>query len=230
MAHIGIITALQSEADCLGRSPKYTEVLNFVSGTGSVAAARASSQAIEAGCDMLVSYGYAGALDPTLRAGDLLFGLSVSNEKTTIETDGDALKLLISELEKIKGIGARLSLFYAAPSIVKTESQKSHLRLKGGWDAMDMESFAIGCAAQRHDRSFLIVRAIVDIADVSLPDRISEMVDERGAIRGINALWKILKNPMELPKYGGLAKAQKMADHSLRCVAPLLAQIRVSGR
>ena len=81
--HIGIITALQSEADCLSRSPKYPDVLNFVSGTGSVAAARASSQAIEAGCDMLVSYGYAGALDPALRAGDLLFGLSVSNEKTT---------------------------------------------------------------------------------------------------------------------------------------------------
>ena len=98
--------------------------LNFVSGTGSVAAARASSQAIEAGCDTLVSYGYAGALDPALRAGDLLFGLSVSNEDTTIETDGDVVRQLISKIEKIEGIVARSSLFYAAPSIIKTASQK----------------------------------------------------------------------------------------------------------
>ena len=115
MARFGIITALESEADCLGRSHKCSDLLNFVSGIGSVAAARASSRAIEAGCDMLVSYGYAGALDPKLRAGDLLIGLSVSNEATTIEIDGDVGKQLISDIEKTKGIGAHSSLFYAAP-------------------------------------------------------------------------------------------------------------------
>ena len=197
---------------------------------GSVAAARASSQAIEAGCDMLVSYGYAGALDPAMRAGDLLFGLSVSNEKTTIETDGEVVTQLISGIEKIEGMVARSSLFYAAPSIIKTASQKSDLRQKGRWDAVDMESFAIGYAAQRHNFSFIIVRSIVDIADVSLPDSLSKIADKRGAISGIAALWELLKNPWEFPKYSGLATAKKLADQSLRCVAPLLSQIRIDGR
>ncbi|MBN08228.1 MAG: hypothetical protein CMM45_10390 [Rhodospirillaceae bacterium] len=230
MPRVGVITALRSEADCLRWSPSNTDFLNFVSGTGSVAAARASSQAIEAGCDTLVSYGYAGALDPALRAGDLLFGLSVSNEETTIETDGDLVTQLISKIKKIEGIVARSSLFYAAPSIIKTASQKSDLRQKGRWDAVDMESFAIGCAAQKHNFSFIIVRSIVDIADVSLPNNLSKIVDKRGATRGAAALWELLKTPREFPKYRGLAKAKKLADQSLRCVAPLLAQVRISGR
>ena len=93
-----------------------------------------------------------------------------------------------------------------------------------------MESFAIGWAAQRHDLSFLIVRAIVDIADVSLPESLHKMVDESGAISGPAALWELLKNPWEFPKYSGLARAQKLADQSLRCVVPLLAQISIGGR
>lgn len=229
MAHIGVITALQSEADCLDGCLNHNELLNFVSGTGPAAATRAASQAVKAGCDTLVSYGYAGALDPALRAGDLIFGLSVSNEETTLESDRDAIQQLISKIEKMQGFGAHSSRLYASPSIVKTEAQKSKLRRKGGWGAVDMESFAIGCVAQQHCLSFLIVRAIVDTADVSLPDNISKMVDESGAIRRTTALWEILKNPSELRKFSGLAKAQKLADRSLRCVAPLMAQIRIGS-
>ena len=230
MTRIGVITALQSEADCLGGSLNHTDLLNFVSGIGSTAAARAASQAVEAGCDTLVSYGYAGALDPVLRTGDILIGLSISNEQITLESNGGAVQQLISEIEKTDDVRARSSLFYAAPTVVKSTREKADLRQKGGWDAVDMESFAIGCAAQQHGLSFLIVRAIADRADVSLPDSLSEMVDERGVIRRTTALWEILKNPLELPKYTGLAKAQKKADRSLRCVAPLLVQILIDGR
>ena len=50
--------------------------------------------------------------DPALRAGDLLFGLSVSNEDTTIETDGDVVRQLISKIEKIEAL-LPAHLFYA---------------------------------------------------------------------------------------------------------------------
>ena len=135
-----------------------------------------------------------------------------------------------NEIHEIEGIVSSSSFFYTAPSIVKTASQKSDLRLKGGWDAVDMESFAIGCAAQKHNFSFIIVRSIVDIADISLPDSLSKIVDKRGAISGAAALWNLSKNPVEFLKYSSLAKAKKLADQSLRGVAPLLTQIRVGGR
>jgi len=230
LARVGIITALQSEADCLGEHLNHTELLNFVSGIGSEAAARAASQAVEAGCDTLVSYGYAGALDPALRAGDLVVGLSISNEQTTLNSDGGGVQQLISEIDKTNDVRARSSLLYAAPSIVKSTMQKSALRRKGGWDAVDMESFAIGCAAQQHGLAFLIIRAIADTANEALPDSLPKLVDERGTIRRTTALWEILKNPLDAPKYCGLAKAQAKADRSLRCVAPLLVQIRIEGR
>ena len=155
MARIGVITALQSEADCLGGHLKHTELLNFVSGIGSAAAARAAGQAVEAGCDTLVSFGYAGALDPALRAGDILIGLSISNDQTTLKSDGGGVQRLISEIGKTDDVCVRSSLLYTAPSIVKSTMQKSDLWRKGGWDAVDMESFAIGCAAQQHGRAFL---------------------------------------------------------------------------
>ena len=72
-------------------------------------------------------------------------------------------------------------------------------RQKGRWDAVDMESFAIGCAAQKHNFSFIIVRSIVDIADVSLPNNLSKIVDKRGATRGAAALWELLKTPGSFP-------------------------------
>ena len=56
--------------------------------------------------------------------------------------------------------------------------------------------------------SFIIVRSIVDIADVSLPNNLSKIVDKRGATRGAAALWELLKTPREFPKYRGLAKAK----------------------
>ena len=137
---------------------------------------------------------------------------------------------LYEKIEKTHNVRVRSSLLYAASSIVKSTAQKSDLRRKGGWDAVDMESFAIGCAAQQHGLSFLIVRAITDTADVSLPNSLSKIVNGRGVIRRTTVLWEILKNPLEVTVYSGLAKAQKKADRSLRCVAPLLAQIRIGGR
>ena len=195
-----------------------------------MAAARAASQAVEAGCDTLVSFGYAGALDPALCAGDILIGLSISNDQTTLKSDGGGVQHLISEIEKTDDVRVHSSLLYAAPSIVETTMQKSDLWRKGGWDAVDMESFAIGCTAQQHGRAFLIIRAIADTANETLPNSLPKMIDEVGAIRRTTALWEILKNPLEAPKYCSLAKAKKKADRSLRCVAPVLVQVRIEGR
>ena len=230
MTHIGVITALESEAGCLDRFLNHADLQNFVSGPGASAAALAASRAIEARCNTLVSYGYAGALDPALRAGDLLIGLSISNEKNKIESDNSSVQQLISKIDKTNGVRAQLSTLYAAPSIVTSAAQKAKLRRRGGWDAVDMESFAVGCAALQHGLSFLIVRAIVDTAELSLPDNLSKMIDERGAILRKTALWGILKNPLDLPKYSSLAGARKKADQALRRVAPLLVKVLIDSR
>ena len=230
MTHIGVITALESEAGCLDGSLDHADLLNFVSGPGAAAAAAAAIRAIEAGCNTLVSYGYAGALDPALRAGDLLIGLSISNEKDVLESDHGAVQQLISKIEKTDGVRAQLSTLYAAPSIVTSVVQKADLRNRGGWDAVDMESFAVACEALQHGLSFLIVRAIVDTAELSMPNSLSRMIDERGAVMRKTALWELLKNPWDVPIYSSLARAQKKADQALRRVAPLLVKVLIDRR
>ena len=79
-----MITALQSEAICLGNLLRNKNFVHRVSGIGPNAAKNTAKELCINGCSALISFGYAGALNSNFQSGALIIGHSVSNGQKTI--------------------------------------------------------------------------------------------------------------------------------------------------
>ncbi len=114
---------------------------------------------------LLLSAGFAGALDPKLRVGNILVPAFVIDGN-----DG-------GRFETGSGTGAVVS----SPSIAGS-GQKAQLAKKYGADAVDMEGAAVGRGARSHGISFMAVKSISDEFAFELPP-MQQFVDPSGQFR-----------------------------------------------
>ncbi len=103
MSAAGVVAALDLEARTLGTPLRRDDgwsiigdgTLVAVSGMGSAAAAAAAIKLVEAGAAALVSWGMAGGLDPTLRAGTICIPtVVISRDGARFEADTDWRELV----------------------------------------------------------------------------------------------------------------------------------------
>jgi len=121
-------------------------------GIGAEAARRAAQAVI---ClyhpDLVVSAGFAGALDSTLRVGDILIPRHVVDA-------GDG-----SRAEHSHGEGVLLTI-----SQVAGPEQKAKLSNAFGADVVDMEAAAVARCAEAHGVKFLACKVVSDASDTSM--------------------------------------------------------------
>jgi 4-hydroxy-3-methylbut-2-en-1-yl diphosphate reductase len=152
------LAPLRIEVLAIRRARPRPEVRRIGMGPVAATAARARlTQEIDAGRP-LVLFGFAGALDPSVRAGDLVVARSVggvdSDEKFALP-DADAVaKLLDSE-----GLRVSLGDLVSVPRVVRGGVEREKLAASGAL-ACDMESLWMVPLVRRHP--FVVVRAIVD--------------------------------------------------------------------
>lgn len=101
----------------------------------------------------MLSCGFAGALDPELEIGDVVF---------------HAPGLTVFELT-LEKLGARRARFYQVEKVLWTASEKLKLRSLTTADAVDMESAAIAAVCTAINAEFGIVRVVSDTAHEDLP-------------------------------------------------------------
>jgi adenosylhomocysteine nucleosidase len=108
----------------------------------------------------ILSSGLAGALDPSLKPGDVVVGHLVAAE------DGES-----SYLERIRILlpHARVGPVVGSDTIVATVEEKRALHARTGAIAIDMESHVAARVAARHGTPFAALRTISDGADQELP-------------------------------------------------------------
>ena len=122
-------------------------------GIGAEAARRATEAVIQEARPMrVVSVGFAGALDSTLKVADVFEPRIVVNAADGVRTEVGS------------GRGALVS--YAA---VASREQKQRLGTAYGADAVDMEAAAVAQGAQSRAVEFAALKAISDAADFSMP-------------------------------------------------------------
>jgi adenosylhomocysteine nucleosidase len=157
------------EREYQGRRFKFFENDHAVlvcGGIGAEAARRAGEAAIVLYDPILVlSVGFAGALDPDLRAG------AVIRPRTVVDT-GDG-----SRVECGDGDGVLVS--FAA---IAGADQKARLARAYGAQAVDMEAAAVARAAQAHGIGFSAVKAISDEAGLVMPP-LQEFIGDDGQLR-----------------------------------------------
>src|SRR5262249_15061536 len=88
---VGVIVGLPQEAAILKRALGKATPPIVCSGATSAGGGRAAAELVGAGADALLSFGFAGGLDPSLRPGDLIVGAGVVTADGKIHATDDAL-------------------------------------------------------------------------------------------------------------------------------------------
>ena len=175
---IAIVAALEREVRPLVRDWRVSErqhdgrrfrffekddVVLVCGGIGAAPARRAAEAVIALfSPEMLYSVGFAGALDPQLKVGDVMLPRKVINA-----TDGSSVTL---------SDGDGVLVTFAS---VASREQKKKLRDSFGAQAVDMEAASVLRAADAHAIPFSAIKAISDEFDFDFPDT-ERFVDSDG--------------------------------------------------
>jgi len=213
MPSLAIVAALEREVRPLVRRWRVTErehdgrrfrffengeVVLVCGGIGAAAARRAAEAVIVGfGPRVVYSAGFAGALDPKLKVGDLINPQRVINA-------GDASSTVVE-----RGSGVLVSF-----GSVAGPAQKAKLRESFGAEAVDMEAAAVARAVEARGLAFGVVKAISDEAGFEFPAT-ERFVDAEGRFsEGRFAMFAILR-PWLWPRVIQLAGNSNQASRAL---------------
>lgn len=220
---VGMVVALEEEArTLLPRGDLHRETTLCITpsvgmrlcGMGPDRAAQAARALLAEGATALVSYGVAGALAPGLTSGALLLPDRVSFLGTCWAVDAPWRARIQHCLGPHVNLADGLLLTLKEP--VATAAEKARLRHETGAVAVDMESGAVLAAAAAAGVPGVVLRAIVDPADVSLPRSAWEGLDGHDRPRVTDVVKTLLRRPWELAAMLRLGIHFRTAIHGLR--------------
>lgn len=158
---------------------------------------------------LVVSCGFAGALSPSLRAGDLVVA-------TAVRADGERLQAPELSLQRAFPDAVRGEI--ACPERVLATAEEKRALAAGGAVAVDLETAQVARAAVAAGVPWLALRAIVDDAGTSLP----AFAREARTDFILPALRHALRGPSAMLQLWQLALAERAASTSLcRALAAL---------
>lgn len=224
MPRLCIITGFKREADCLTRVSADGEGQVFLAGTDINHILRSVQQYLSDGCDGLISFGVAGALNPDLRPGDLILA-----DRIIDTADGG----FATDLPWTQSLEQRISQAVAPPitmkrgtvfcsgNILASVTEKNEIYRTTGADAVDMESLALARICQEAGTRFIALRAIADTSEHALPIAAQRAINHEGKILMGRIAWELLKRPQQLPQLLALSRPYGDALSTLRSVAAL---------
>lgn len=182
-----------------------------------VRAVRAADLAqLPPGCVGLISFGCAGALDPSLRAGDCLLPEAVITPDGAAPVDPAWRASLRRMLPYAQG-----GLLAGVDEPVCTVPGKARLRRATGARAVDMESHPAALAARAHGLRFAALRVIVDPSSRRVPASALAALGPDGALSAAALVRSLAAHPTDLPALISLAADALAARRSLHAARAL---------
>lgn len=220
---VGIVAALSMEVgfllDRLSKVRKYSGpshtiiegevggkvVALVVTGMGRSAARLGAERLIDGHRPRLVlSAGFAGALDPGLARYDLVMPGEV------LDPEGGRFAI---EAGPSRPDGVRSGRLLTVDQIIRTAAEKAALRERTGADLVDMESAAVASACADRGVPFRSIRVISDEAGIDLPPEVVQLMTRSGSYRVGAALRAFWHRPSSVKDLWALYEhAQEAAD------------------
>jgi adenosylhomocysteine nucleosidase len=213
MMKIAIIAAMEREVAPLVRSWKVRtiehsgrrfrlfedgEAALVCGGIGAEAARRATEAVIrEVGPVLVISAGFAGALDASLHVGDVLQPRTVINVADGVHTEVASGEGILVSSETVAG-----------------KQQKAQLSEAYGASAVDMEAGAVAQGAQARGVEFAALKAISDDADFNLP-AMNRFVGDDGSFRTAPFAFHLCLRPWLWGMTFALARNSSKASRAL---------------
>ena len=210
---VALVTGLRREARIAARAGLHVDC----AGPGPHAARRTAERLVAGGATALVSFGYAGGLDPTLVPGDLI----VAERVVAVGGQEWATQGAAALADRVPSARIGISLGTDAP--IATVDAKAALARRAM--AVDMESHAIAAVAAARRIPFLVVRAIVDPAGRTLPDAALAATADDGTPRLGRLMAALAARPQDIGAIVALAVAMRRADRALAVGAVALGQL-----
>lgn len=177
MPRIGVIAGVRTEAEALtplmhGAEAPYLRL----SGARPERARRGVAALLALGVDGILSFGTAGALSPSLAAGDLIVADRI------IGADGIGIATDVSWTRSIADtMGVATVRLYGSEQLAGAAT-KARLFNETGAVAVDMESQIAATLAAPAGVPVAVLRAIVDPADFEFPEYVSDAVRPDGSV------------------------------------------------
>jgi adenosylhomocysteine nucleosidase len=152
----------------------------------------------------LVSTGFCGALDPTLKLCDIFIAT---------ELGGNGYGAVAQPLALARG-PVKNGTLLSQDFVASTAAEKSELR-KTGAAAIEMEAGAVAQKAQEYNLPFYCIRVVSDTADESLPLDFNQMRDGSGRFSVTKILTAAILRPAVFPSLMKLNKNSKAASQAL---------------
>ncbi len=181
----------------------------------------------------VISFGFAGALHPGLRAGDVIICTMLYNgngrshaspAEQTLFSDASLLEPAVRAFEVAKVrycCGSTVTV--PEPVCSRHEKEKLHRNHYAG--IVDMESYWVGRIAAEKRVPFLAVRAVSDTLGQGLPP-FARLLDGNGSFLWKRALGYFALRPREMLQLPALYRSSRRARQSLtRCIGRLVASM-----
>lgn len=226
------VSALKAESQTLQQHVNQLDLA--VSGMGNVAVDNCLEELTTQNISGLISWGVCGALKPELKPGDLLIPKTVMNQsKQTFECDDIWRREILTTLPSPQRNSSSKSTVHSAftdsiitdsKTVLTTPATKMDLAESSSADAVDMESFTIAKFADQHSIPFVIIRAVIDTVDDTLPSASAFRPGQSSA--SVNTLFSAISRPAQWPaliRTGGqfktaLASLNRLADSSINAL------------
>ena len=225
MNRVGVVTALAAEARTLGKAVRRRDglaslgdgTLLAVGGMGGELAADAARRLVDAGVARLLSFGFAGGLDPSLSAGTVVCPIEIiSGTGVRIATSADWRERLRVAAAAPRPLAGGPLLTRSAP--IDSVAGKALAFRETGAVAVDMESLSVAQVAAAFGLPFIAVRVIVDTAADALPQAVLA-ANRAGSVSMGRLLGGLARAPSELAALIRLAQRYRAATRSLTAVA-----------
>jgi len=215
------------------RLPDGTGLVCARSGVGAERALAAARWLGAEGVAALAVIGVSGGLDPGLRPGDLVVADTVLESGGAADqnwtTDPDRAGLVDAALAA-EGLPVRRGAVISASRPVPSPRAKESLRDRCAALAVDMESAAVARAAAEKGLPLVVLRAVCDTADQSVPEDFLVSLDEDGSVRPSVLVRKLAGRPSLVGDLVRMERGFSAAVTSLRCAWQVLVRAGLPAR
>ncbi len=202
------------------RLPDGTGLLCARSGVGAERALSAARWVAAEGATALAVVGVAGGLDPGLRPGDLVVADAVLEAGGAAggswATDPDRAGLVDAALAA-EGLRVRRGAVVSTRRPAASPEEKGSLCDRCAALTVDMESAAVARAAAEGKLPLVVLRAVCDSADQSVPEDFLVSLDDDGTVRTSVLLRRLAGRPSLVGDLVRMERGFSAAVTSLRC-------------